>query len=168
MNFLFIHTEVWESLTRNNYTNWLKQNNFDYRIMVDLKPQELPRWNLKLAPIPRRQRETEERGRPSRSVGSRFHDIQILSWAATRQGPYTGPSNLQFLQRPSWGSASRLMSSADVLNATSLSQGSVLAAPSGSREGKYKPYSKDRGGVRSLRVPRPSSQVNRVLLMTLP
>lgn len=37
-----------------------------------------------------------------------------------------------------------------VFNVTSLSQGSVLGAVSGSGKGKQKPHSKDRVGVRSL------------------
>lgn len=124
---------------------------------------ELPRYNLKWAPICGRRGEMEERDGHSRLVGGNFtkqRELTCEAYLGWQQDEWIPSAALQILQvcKETLTVLSRVYC-AGVFNTTSLSQGYILGATSESRKDKQNPHPKDREGVRSLRVPVSSSRV---------
>lgn len=127
--------------------------------------QELPRYDLKKAPIHRGQGESEERNSPLQIGVWQFYWAKELTYEACLGWPqdkeFCTPAcqilkvyievltGISYIYHP------------DSLNTTFLSQGYILGAASGKGEGKWNTHSKDRGEVGSLRLLDFSSQDNR-------
>ena len=127
---------------------------------VDSQPRgELLTCNLKPAPTPRAgERAEKEAATPGWEAAGLISKENLLarlvlgSWKVRASQPLPGG----VLQLDTEVPRAQSHGPADALNATSVSQGRVLGAASGDREGKKNPHSRDRGGDEEPRSPGPA------------
>lgn len=116
--------------------------------LVSSQPHlELPRWNLKLVPVFKEWKKTEERkpfqiGRWQTYYSRKLTCETFLGWWIDS---YTHPPNLKLIKEPYLGSV-HIPCRYSQHHITSPSQDRILGAASGSGEGTWNLHSKDRGG----------------------